>query len=177
LHLPEDEETNLSDCINMYQIESAVDDYLCETCNVRGGNICHKISTTPAVMIISLKWFKNANNKNNINVKIDKIVTINNTQFQLTGLIKHDGEQLVYGHYTSVVLDYSNGNWYRCDDWSVTQIPLSDVLSISQSYILTYINIGQKDNWNAYWYCDNIDEIVDNKVGYPPGIKPKFYIK
>ena len=92
--------------------------------------------------IISLKRFDSENNKINTPIKINKIISINNTNFQIEGCILHSGGT-GGGHYTYAI--YKNGepigimNDSRIDEINDTYESTSEVAG----YVFLYKIIPQ----------------------------------
>ena len=149
-----DTQISIEDCINdMFKLEYI--EYTCEHCGNKLNNSSYKkIITTPKILIIKIKrYFQIGNNlcKNNKfitypeTLDISQHITTKNTNYSLYGVINHVGT-MNSGHYYTYIKKYNidaeklifSNDWYICNDRTISEISLSDVLVSKNAYMLFY---------------------------------------
>ncbi len=72
-------------------------------------------------MVIQLKRFESGREIKKIrgHVGYEKVMTVGQRRYTLTGVIVHWGGHSEHGHYIAVV--WREGCWYYCNDRSVTR--------------------------------------------------------
>lgn len=56
-----------------------------------------------------------------------RAITEDDSKYQLVAFVCHLGSSLNAGHYTSYVLNQTNGFWYSCDDDAITRVEIDKV--------------------------------------------------
>ena len=76
-------------------------------------------------------------NKNEKKMRLRRhMSTKNNTQYQLTAIINHSGDEIDHGHYTALLKIPPAIRWYECNDRYVKHATVPSSSSIA--YILVY---------------------------------------
>ena len=101
-------------------------------------------------MLTVKRWVKHNNNtlptKNNIEIKPDMEITINDTKYFLKSVVEHEGDDTEQGHYTVSCIQ-ENGTWIKCNDLNISQsqIPMKGYIffyekSLADQYVNTTAN-------------------------------------
>ena len=146
---------NVYDCLNYTFINNDSDNYIIQ-CNFCGltNNIKSqtKLWKTPEILILQFVRFTNDLNKIKTNIEYPiynlNLYTyfnntspyINNCLYDLIGInIHHDINGMNYGHYTSIIKNIFNENWYYYnDDNPIIKINNINDLQNNNAYILFY---------------------------------------
>jgi ubiquitin C-terminal hydrolase len=99
----------------------------------------------PNILVIDIKRFNAANKKKQMfidfpleNLNLSKYVIGYNKDtyiYDLYGVCNHSGT-VMGGHYTSFIKN-ANGNWYHCNDTSVSEVQLQQIIT-AKAYCLFY---------------------------------------
>ena len=141
---------NIADLLQTYFEDSHLPDYRCarndgEACSLIGNcTQSQRVDSLSDNLILQLKIFETNNQGNlvkitNIPIQLDRYIVINGQILHLCGVIYHEGEGLVCGHYFTEI--YINGSWYQANDVNVFKI--ADLTGYDQlnklvPYILLY---------------------------------------
>lgn len=122
----------------------------CTKCNMkRTASKGLRLATAPSILVCHLKRF--AFDRNGGLVRLSKKVKFSQElemtdymsglnqasppPYELVAVLVHQGRSCEYGHYVAYVKNH--GEWYCCNDSSVSQVSLEKVLD-QQAYILMY---------------------------------------
>ena len=136
---------NLKSCLRKFCSEEVLeaDRFLCPQCN--RVSTCTKqltISKAPQVLILHLKRFTNRGEKNlktltfPLSLGVDT-ADCSKVNYALYGVIVHDGQSCLSGHYFSYVRVH-DGGWYEVNDSKVIQRDKRAATSQGAAYILFY---------------------------------------
>lgn len=129
---------DLQNMINTYQAEAPADkDRSCSKCNAKGGKIKRNIGTSDIVFVQVANRFQinsvsDEINRNAAAINIQSTVTINDARYAVVGIINRFGVVANSGHYVALV--QRDGQWYECNDDSVTS---RETYSLRPAYIET----------------------------------------
>lgn len=143
----------IEDClVNLQKLEDMDEDCLvdCETCQKKTRrSMQSQVDKLPQTLFIQLKRFKTyfingeiVKKKNNLNVKYETELVLNNQNYKLVSIVNHVGE-LSKGHYTALGRDPYSDKWLFFDDEEVTPVK-SEKISNPHAYLLFY----EKENDN-----------------------------
>lgn len=116
-----DEKQSITSMLDKYMsYEDLEDNIECENCRTRQPSKKKlEITECPTLAVIHLKRF-NGMRKNNAEVKVEKSIKINTTNYKLSCICNHSGT--VYGgHYTSTCLR-KDEMWVVCNDNNINNI-------------------------------------------------------
>lgn len=135
---------DLQNMINTYQAEAPADkDRSCSKCNAKGGKIKRNIGTSDIVFVQVANRFQinsvsDEINRNAAAINIQSTVTINDARYAVVGIINRFGVVANSGHYVALV--QRDGQWYECNDDSVT----------SRGDIFSQAGVYRDENGEAY---------------------------
>jgi len=145
---------NLYDCLNNTMFNEISDNSIknCTFCGLNSKNINQtKLWITPKILIIQLMKFKNELTKKmiNINYPINNLNLspyfnssspyFNACEYNLIGINIHTGYSIHSGHYTSIIKNNFNKNWYFYnDDNPIKKINNYNELQNNNAYLLFY---------------------------------------
>jgi ubiquitin carboxyl-terminal hydrolase 4/11/15 len=151
LPIPENNKSpTLIDCFDLY-VESEIltnDNAIKDETTEEIINVSKKITfwNLPKILVVDIKRFNHHNRKNQIlvdfpleNLDLSKYVVGYNEKsyvYDLYGVCEHSGSVLG-GHYTASVKN-ANGNWYKFNDTSVSQIDLIQQIISPKAYCFFY---------------------------------------
>lgn len=143
---------SLTDCLDAFFCPdklSGDDMYSCEKCNkLRNGVKSCRISKLPEVLTIHLKRFRHDHYSNTkVWTRVDFPLegldmsrwtgNSEDCQYELCGVITHEGGGADSGHYIAYCRNDIDGNWYEFDDATVTKLDSAYVLT-KEAYVLMY---------------------------------------
>jgi ubiquitin C-terminal hydrolase len=77
----------------------------------------------PEILVLHLKRFNSMGAKLSSNVSFSAVLQVNQTQYELYGIIRHHGSTISGGHYDALVRSSMDQRWYQYNDSDVTPIP------------------------------------------------------
>ncbi|ORC92235.1 putative ubiquitin hydrolase, putative,cysteine peptidase, Clan CA, family C19 [Trypanosoma theileri] len=115
---------------------------LCTRCKrLRNGTRSVKVTQWPKILVLQLKRFDHTGRKNGATVAYPESFTTcgeNAKRYQLYGVVCHHGTES-WGHYTSYVCLYNTGEWFLCNDATITPTSVRKAMdALSQAYIIFY---------------------------------------
>lgn len=144
---------NIYECLDMFIINEKLDNYNklnCTFCGkINNGYTQSLLWKTPKILIIHLKRFDIKGNKINTNIDypiknldIIKYFDVNspykyNSKYNLLGVNLHYGTAN-FGHYTSIIKNMYNNNWYLYNDDNEVLLVNNNNLVNENSYLLFY---------------------------------------
>jgi ubiquitin carboxyl-terminal hydrolase 9/13 len=156
LHIPfsNNSQINIYDCLNNTINNNNLDNSKkqCQFCGLDTNNLeITKLWKTPTILIIQFMRFDNIGNKISTNIEYPiydlnlinyfnfSSPNINNCIYNLIGINIHNGISQYIGHYTSIIKNLFNNNWYYYnDDNPIIQINDINKLQNNDAYILFY---------------------------------------
>lgn len=145
--------TNIYECLDMFIINEKLDNsnkLNCTFCGkINNGYTQSLLWKTPKILIIHLKRFNMYGNKINTNIdypiknlNIIKYFDVNspykyNSKYNLLGVNLHYGTTN-FGHYTSIIKNMYNNNWYLYNDENDVLLINNNNLVNENSYLLFY---------------------------------------
>uniref|UniRef100_A0AC35TGV2 USP domain-containing protein n=1 Tax=Rhabditophanes sp. KR3021 TaxID=114890 RepID=A0AC35TGV2_9BILA len=124
----------LQEAIDSYFCREKVDDYNCEGCN-RSGNVIKsiEINKLPKVLVIQLNRISYDSSGKSCKVntpihyprricssKLNPNIAVRN-EYELFGVMIHDGNQTYCGHYFDLIKDPNTGKWFKYNDRMVDE--------------------------------------------------------
>ena len=108
----------LDKILEEYNNDEKIKDYKCENCkNIYEATRNTILSETSNILIIQLiRYINNLNyiTKNTLQINYNKIIKINNNDYELYAICYHSGTSVYNGHYWSYIK--KNNKWYIYDD-------------------------------------------------------------
>lgn len=135
--IPQTENVTLNDCLDYYtQIEKLTGDSKWRSEKSKQLVDAYKrlqLKSLPKYLLIQLKRFSffSYSNKNNTSIDIPINLDLQNTTYNLRGIIYHMGS-VHGGHYVSII--NHNDKWYLCDDASVSEVNVNNYLNKGYTY-------------------------------------------
>lgn len=135
--IPQTENVTLNDCLDYYtQIEKLTGDSKWRSEKNKKLVDAYKrlqLKSLPKYLLIQLKRFSffSYSNKNNTSIDIPINLDLQNTTYNLRGIIYHMGS-VHGGHYVSII--NHNDKWYLCDDASVSEVNVNNYLNKGYTY-------------------------------------------
>jgi ubiquitin C-terminal hydrolase len=135
--IPQTENVTLNDCLDYYtQIEKLTGDSKWRSEKNKQLVDAYKrlqLKSLPKYLLIQLKRFSffSYSNKNNTSIDIPINLDLQNTTYNLRGIIYHMGS-VHGGHYVSII--NHNDKWYLCDDASVSEVNVNNYLNKGYTY-------------------------------------------
>lgn len=152
LPIPNNKSVSIFDCFNEFtKIQKIDGDYKCDKCKQTNTSfIENNILSKSRTLILQLLRFDMSSypniRKNNtiidypINLNIgDYVLSNDNYNYELYGVILHFGS-ILGGHYICYVKRNIGGftKWFKCDDESISEVSVSEVLNNRNAYMLLY---------------------------------------
>jgi ubiquitin C-terminal hydrolase len=148
LELPNENNLDIYDLLD-YMIKEENVEYKCEFCGTQlltYSNIL--LWKTPKILIIKFQRFDKNNNKINTNITYPVQLNLSkyynsispykfNCNYNLIGINMHTSNETKSGHYTSIIKNKINNNWYFYNDSA--PIELISKLQQSNAYMLFYM--------------------------------------
>ncbi|OHT15197.1 hypothetical protein TRFO_14390 [Tritrichomonas foetus] len=123
---------------------SNIVDYACEYCKKKRGIINEvRITQLPEYFTLLINRFEDKDNKNKNSVSLQKQITVTDCNkkehiYQLVGMINHEGDNIRYGHYFSIVYLSQSNQYYQLNDGSIRIEDDFESKSMDEAYILFY---------------------------------------
>ena len=164
LHLPvvQGEKTlkNLIDIVNKYFREES----LVRNCPSCPSHLCVKkqhLQVLPKALIIHYMRFQNANgNKLNHKIAASTMLSLNDIEYRLAGILIHSGNSAHSGHYRSVTICWRTGNVFLMDDNRMYRREYIDLRPyIQDAYMLMYVRVSPEDQPQRPRLTDVVAEI------------------
>ncbi|EYB86245.1 hypothetical protein Y032_0282g1266 [Ancylostoma ceylanicum] len=155
LHLPRGGRYNvpprMHDLIAMY-MKSEVLEYACpdKKCNGKLARRTPFIFRAPSVLILQVKRFFHTEKKNGMRVQVEEHLSLKDftysqsdgDDYELTGIISHEGHQITSGHYTALVRGFDRQFYLFNDEYVRPQKLLTANLC---PYLIIYSRKGPQD--------------------------------
>ena len=130
---------NLTEVLNKY-LQKEVINRCCHNC---GSNMSSKqlsITLLPQVLIIQYLRFTAEGTKLDHSITADTSLKLNNIEYELTGILVHDGESIRRGHYYTITRCWETGiGYYLHDNNHPTIMSQQQVVeNIQKAYILVF---------------------------------------
>lgn len=135
--IPQKENVTLNDCLDYYtQIEKLTGDSKWRSEKNKKLVDAYKrlqLKSLPKYLLIQLKRFSffSYSNKNNTSIDIPINLDLQNTTYNLRGIIYHMGS-VHGGHYVSII--NHTDKWYLCDDASISEVNVNNYLNKGYTY-------------------------------------------
>ena len=164
LHLPvvQGEKTlkNLIDIVNKYFREES----LVRNCPSCPSHLCVKkqhLQVLPKALIIHYMRFQNENgNKLNHKIAASTMLSLNDIEYRLAGILIHSGNSAHSGHYRSVTICWRTGNVFLMDDNRMYRREYIDLRPyIQDAYMLMYVRVSPEDQPQRPRLTDVVAEI------------------
>ncbi len=137
---------SLNDLFKSYFKEEIVEDFNCICGNKKLKWSQSIVGELPEWMPITLLRFNNKQEKIMQNVKPDESIRINDIQYELKGVLMHQGNSSIHGH--NYVFCRTNDNWYKINDSVVNEVSFAHILSENSGSNTVYMLMYQKEKNN-----------------------------
>lgn len=130
---------------NFIEQEEQIDQsspWKCTNCKKRGiSSLSHSVTKTSDYLIVYLNRFQSLNSKNDVNITVNDVITVENQSYEVIAVVCHSGT-LSGGHYYSYCK--RGDEWNEYNDSLVTRSPCPE--RGGQVYILFYSRIDKNSS-------------------------------